>query len=282
MPINHSLINKLENKAREIRISIVEMLFHAKSGHTAGALGMVEIFTYLFFEGIKHNSQKTDWTDRDRLVLSNGHICPVFYATLAEANYFEKKELMNLRKIGSILQGHPDRNFFKFTETSSGPLGSGLSQAVGMAIGIRMKRENMEIRHDTKVICIISDAELNEGNTWEALMLANKERLDNLIVIIDRNKIQISGNTEDVMPLEPVQNKLRDFGFETAIIDGNSFYDIDQAWHWAKSSKKPFCILANTVPGKGVSIFENNYKWHGKTPNEEERRIAIQELNKVK
>jgi len=266
----------LEEKAKDIRRDIIEMLVEAKSGHTAGALGMADIFTALYFGILNHDVKKPDWTDRDRLVLSNGHICPVLYATLAEAGYLEKKELMTLRKYGSLLQGHPHREFLPIVENSSGPLGEGLSQAVGMALADRIDNGHNAQKF---FYCLMSDGELEEGSTWEAVMLAGKVKPHNLIAIIDRNNIQIDGHTEDVMPLEPLADKWRAFNWHVLEIDGHSFQEIYDAVGQAKSVfNRPTVIIAHTTPGKGVLEFEGHYEWHGKAPNREEGEKALKEL----
>lgn len=272
-------IIRLQEKARDIRISIIEMLTEAGSGHSGGALGMADIFTVLFFGILKHDSTNPFWEDRDRLVLSNGHICPVYYATLAHSGYIKMEELKTLRKFGSRLQGHPDRRFLNLLETSSGPLGLGLSQAVGMCLADRIDHGK---RSAKKFYCILSDAELQEGNTWEAAMLAAKERLQNLIAIIDRNNIQISGKTENIMPLEPLKEKWQSFGWQSQTIDGHSFEAITGAIEQAHlTPDKPSVIIANTIPGKGVSFMEGKYEWHGKAPNREEGERAINELRSM-
>ena len=266
----------LEDKAGDIRRSIIEMLVEAKSGHTAGALGMADIFTALYFGILKHDPKKPDWLERDRLVLSNGHICPVLYATLAEAGYFDKKELSTLRKYGSRLQGHPHREFFPLAETSSGPLGEGLSQAVGMALADRIDNSKNSQKH---FYCLMSDGELQGGSSWEAAMLAGKEKPHNLIAIIDRNNIQIDGHTEDVMPLEPLADKWCAFGWHVIEIDGHNFEEIYAAIGQAKSVfNRPTVIIAHTTPGKGVLGFEGKYEWHGKPPSREEGEHALKEL----
>jgi transketolase len=274
----------LETKAREIRRSIISMLVEARSGHTAGALGMADIFTALYFGLLNHDPKRPDWEGRDRVVLSNGHICPVLYATLAEAGYFEKKELMTLRKYGSRLQGHPHREFFPLAETSSGPLGEGLAQAVGMALADRLDVVSIRLAGGPVLhrffYCLMSDGELQEGSTWEAVMLAGKEKPHNLIASIDRNNIQIDGQTEDVMPLEPLVDKWRAFGWQVIEIDGHSFPEIFDAVGMAKSVfNRPSVIIAHTTPGKGVPEFENKFEWHGKTPTKEEGRQALDEIN---
>lgn len=272
--INDNRIKELEIKANEIRKSILEMLFNAGSGHTAGPLGMTDIFTYLYFEALKHQPENPTWPDRDRLVLSNGHICPVLYATMAHTGYFPIEELNTLRKFGSRLQGHPHREFLSILETSSGPLGEGLSQAVGMAIASRMEKGL-----NRKIYCLTGDGELNEGQNWEAIMLASREKLNNLIVIIDRNFIQIDGSTEIVMPLGDVLAKFKSFGWNGEQIDGNDFRAINHAMYNAKNNKeRPYVIIAKTIPSKGIKEWEGNYKWHGKTPNKEEYEKALKEL----
>jgi len=270
-------ILELEEKANDIRESIISMLVEAGSGHTAGPLGMTDIFTLLFFGGIlKYDAQKTDWPERDRLVLSNGHICPVYYATMAHAGFFPIEELQTLRKFGSRLQGHPHREFMPWLETSSGPLGAGLSQAVGMAIADRMDGGNGVNRF---IYCLMSDGELDEGNSWEAILLAAKEKLHNLIAVIDRNNIQIDGFTEDIMPLDELAAKWRAFNWHVIEVDGHDFTALYQAFNQAKAIfEKPTVIIAHTIPGKGVKEFERDFHWHGKPPNKEEAVMALKEL----
>lgn len=276
MHLPDAKIKELELKANDIRQSIIEMLLLAGSGHTAGPLGMADIFTLLYFHALKHDPKKPDWKDRDRLVLSNGHICPVLYATMAHAGYFPTEELKTLRKFGSKLQGHPHRDFLPALETSSGPLGSGLSQAVGMALAERIDYGNASNKF---FYCLMSDGELDAGNTWEAMMLAGKEKLHNLIAIIDRNNIQIDGYTEDIMPLEPLYDKLESFNWHVQEIDGHNFQAINDAILQAKSDfGRPSVIIAHTIPGKGVKEFERDYTWHGKPPNKKEAEIALREL----
>lgn len=253
---------ELKNIAREIRIEIVKMLCEAGSGHSAGSLGMADIFAALYFGG---GLEK----DKDKLVLSNGHICPVLYASLARLGYFPKEELLTLRKINSRLQGHPKAKELPGVENSSGPLGQGISQAVGMALT------------GQRVYCVTSDGEHDEGETWEAIMMAAKYKLFNLTVIVDRNNIQIDGTTDKVMPLEPMGDKYRAFNWNVLEINGHNFEEIFKAFEDVKKViGKPSVIIAKTVPGKGVSFMENNYLWHGKAPNKEEAERAIEELNK--
>ncbi|OGZ54194.1 MAG: transketolase [Candidatus Ryanbacteria bacterium RIFCSPLOWO2_02_FULL_45_11c] len=261
MHIDDEKIQFLERKANEIRISIIEMLMEAGSGHTAGPLGMTDIFTVMYFHILKHDPHNSDWEERDRLVLSNGHICPVLYATLAHAEYFPLEELQTLRKLGTRLQGHPHRTSLPGLETTSGPLGSGLSQAVGMTIALRMDKK------PNQVYCFSSDGEHDAGNTWEAIMLAGKLRLANLTNIIDRNNIQIDGMTEDIMPLEPLREKYEAFNWHVLEINGHNFQEIVNAYEEARAIyERPVCIIAHTVPGKGISEIEFDYRWHGSPP----------------
>jgi transketolase len=269
-------IKWLEEKANKIRQSIIEMLLAAKSGHTAGPLGMADVFTLLFFHVLKHNPKNPSWEERDRLVLSNGHICPVLYATMAHAGYFPLEELKTLRRFGSRLQGHPHREWLPALETSSGPLGSGLSQTVGMALADRLDRGR---RSDRFFYCLLSDGEHDAGNTWEAMMLAGRERLHNLIVIIDRNNIQIDGFTEEVMPLEPLPAKYQAFNWHVREADGHDFESLHTAITEAKAVfNRPSVIIANTIPGRGVPEFERQFEWHGKPPNQEEADRALETL----
>lgn len=272
-------IKDLQLKANAIRRSVIDALLAAGSGHTAGPLGMADIFTALYFHLLKHDPHNPEWPERDRVVLSNGHICPVLYATMAHAGYFPLEELKTLRKIGSRLQGHPHREWLPGIETSSGPLGSGLSQAVGMALGERMDYG----RNSSKFFyCLLGDGELDEGQNWEAMMLAGRERLHNLIAIVDRNNIQIDGFTEDVMPLEPLGDKWRSFGWHVQEIDGHNFQAIEEAVGQAKAIfNQPSVIIAHTIPSKGVPEFERQYQWHGKPPNKEEGALALKELRSL-
>ena len=266
----------MEKKASEIRQSVIEMLVEAGSGHTAGPLGMADIFTVLYFHILKHDPTNPMWKERDRLVLSNGHICPVLYATMAHSGYFKLEELKTLRKFGTRLQGHPHREFLPFIETSSGPLGLGLSQTIGMCLADKIDKGKFSGK---QFYCLMSDGELQEGNVWEAMMLASKERLQNLTVIIDRNNIQIEGFTEDIMPLEPLKEKWQSFNWDVRTIDGHNFQEIVSAIGEAQAVfAKPSVIIANTIAGKGVSFMEINYKWHGKPPTKEEGERAITEL----
>lgn len=254
-------IAELETKANEIRQDIIKMLVEAGSGHSAGPLGMADVFTALYFHILNHDPKNPDWEERDRLILSNGHICPVRYAAMAEAGYFPVSELMTLRKLGTRLQGHPERLKLPGVETTSGPLGSGLAQASGYAYAARMDGRTF------RVFCIMSDAEQEAGNTWEAAMFAGKYNLNNLTAIIDRNNIQIDGYTEDVMPLEPLVEKYKAFNWSVIEIDGHNMQEIIDACGKAKAVfENPTVIIAHTIPGKGVSYMENDFKWHGTPP----------------
>jgi transketolase len=275
---------RLERTANLIRQSIIEMLYQAKSGHTAGPLGMADIFTLLYFSVLHHDPKNPQWEDRDRLVLSNGHICPVLYATLAHAGYFEIDELLTLRQFGSRLQGHPHREALPGLETSSGPLGSGLSQAVGMALAERMNNP-----YSAKYFyCLTGDGELNEGQIWEAALLAGKERLHNLIVIVDRNGIQIDGYTKDVMPLEPLAEKFAAFNFDVQEVDGHNIRAVNDAIGKAQAVYgQPSLIIAHTVASKGVDVFERDFRWHGnppgkgpedRVPRSEQAKVALEKL----
>lgn len=276
MHLHDDKIKFLEQKASKIRRSVIEMLMAAKSGHTAGPLGMADIFTILYFHILRHDPDHPGWENRDRVVLSNGHICPVLYATMAHAGYFPVSELKTLRKFGSRLQGHPHREWLPSLETSSGPLGSGLSQACGMA---KSDKIDFEVTVRRFIYCLMSDGELQEGNTWEAVMFAGKEKLNNLIAIIDRNNIQIDGYTEQIMPLEPLADKFKSFNWHVIEVDGHSFEEINDAVSHAQSVfGRPSVIIAHTVPGKGVPDFERKYEWHGKPPTEEEGKKALKEL----
>ncbi|MFA6338966.1 MAG: transketolase [Candidatus Paceibacterota bacterium] len=277
MSIDDKKIKELEIKANLIRESVIEMLLEAGSGHTAGPLGMADVFTYLYFHALKYDPKNPLWSDRDRLVVSNGHICPVLYASMAAAGYFPYSELLTLRKFGSILQGHPQREKLPAVETSSGPLGSGLSQTVGMALASRI--DNGKNTFKNFFYCIMSDGELDEGQSWEAIMLAGKEKIGNLIAIVDRNYIQIGGSTEDVMPLSPLSQKWESFNWHVQEIDGHNFEALDIAFGRAKAEfEKPSVIIAHTIPGKGVAEFERNFEWHGKPPSKEEAKRALTEL----
>ncbi len=269
-------IQLLVHQARAIRTSIIEMLVAAGSGHTAGPLGMADVFTLLYFHTLKHNPKKPDWEERDRLVLSNGHICPVQYAAMAHAGYFSIDELKTLRKLHTRLQGHPHREYLPGAEVSSGPLGSGLGQALGMALAERMNTGRNSQRY---VYALMGDGELDCGIIWEAAMLAGKEKVQNLIGIIDRNGIQIDGYTWDVMPLEPLREKWESFGWHVVEADGHNFRELDEAIGQCKSvNNKPSVIIAHTIAGKGIEEIERDFHWHGKPPSPEEGKRFLHEL----
>lgn len=250
------------------------MLEHAGSGHSAGPLGLADIFTALYFDVMHHDPKNPDWDERDILLLSNGHCVPVRYATMAEAGYFPKKELMTLRKLGSRLQGHPERTRLPGLENTSGPLGSGISQAAGMALALRMNKQLH--RH---VYVVTGDGELDEGNVWEGIMLAGKYQLNNVTAIVDRNNIQIDGPTESVMPLEDLKKKWEAFGWHALEIDGNDIEAVIDACAMAKAiTEKPVVIIAYTIPGKGVDFMEGDFHWHGAPPNHEQAVKALHEL----
>jgi transketolase len=258
------------NKAREL---VIEMLLEAGSGHSAGSLGMADIFIAFYFHILKHEPNNPTWDLRDRLILSNGHICPIRYAVMAMSGYFPIEELKTLRKINSRLQGHPHRDSLPGLETTSGPLGEGLSQGIGIALAGKLDRK------DYQTYVLTSDGEHQEGNIWEAVMFAGKIKLNNLTEIIDRNNIQIDGFTEDIMPLEPLKEKYLSFGWEVLETDGNDIGGFINTVRQARSVfEKPVCIIAHTIPGKGVSFMEKNFTWHGKPPNKEEAEKALNEL----
>lgn len=276
-------IKQLELKANQIREDIIKMLTTAGSGHSAGPLGMADVFTALYFEIMNHRPKDPEWLGRDRLFLSNGHIVPVRYATMARAGYFPVAELSTLRKFGSRLQGHPERTRLPGMESTSGPLGSGISQAAGHAYALRL--DGMPNR----VYCLTGDGELDEGNNWEGIMFAAKYRLANLTVIVDRNNIQIDGPTEKIMPLDDIAAKWKAFGWHVLEIDGHNMQDIIDACNLVKAiEEKPTVIIAHTIPGKGVDYMEYNYLWHGNPPNiadtpgapprADQERVALHEL----
>lgn len=276
MPNVYSL-HEIQEKANTIRKDIVEMLTHAGSGHPAGALGMADIFAALFFRVLVHKPSHPEWAERDRLVLSNGHICPVLYAAMAESGYFPKSELKTLRMIDSRLQGHPSRVHLSGIETSSGSLGQGLSQAIGMALAARMDDK------DTHMYCIMGDGEQQEGQVWEAAMFAGANRLRNLTVIIDRNNIQTDGFTEDVMPIDPLKEKYASFGWFVIEIDGHNIEEFIDACEKAKSVfEKPTVIIAHTIPGKGVDFMQWDPQWHAQAPNKEQSKQALKQLQTLR
>lgn len=266
-------ITALEQKANDIRKDIITMLVEAGSGHSAGPLGMADVFTALYFHILNVDPQKPKWVKRDRVVLSNGHIAPVLYATLAERGFFPRSELLTLRKLGSRLQGHPNNHFPIGIETCSGPLAQGWSQALGFALADRIDAK------DRQTYLLSSDGELDEGQAWEAILFAGKMKLHNLTALIDRNNIQIDGFTEDVMPLEPLADKFRAANWHVLEIDGHNMQGIIDAYAAARAVfEKPTVIIAHTIPGKGVDFMEWKPEWHGKAPDEEQAKVALHEL----
>jgi len=267
--LHEEKLKDLELKANQIRQLIIETLVEAKSGHSAGPLGMADIFTAFYFHILNHDPKNPDWEDRDRLILSNGHICPVRYAAMALSGYFPIEELKTLRKLNSRLQGHPHRTALSGVETTSGPLGEGISQAIGMALAAKLDNKKYH------VYCIASDGEQQEGNTWEALMFAAKYKINNLTLIIDRNNIQIDGFTENVMPLEPFRAKYEAFNWEVIEVDGSNIKAFVDAIREARAVfEKPTAIIAHTTPGKGVDFMENRFEWHGMPPDTQEVKGA--------
>jgi transketolase len=268
-------IPQLEAKANDIRQSIIRMLEAAGSGHSAGPLDLTDIFTALYFNILNIRPEEPEWPERDIILLSNGHTVPVQYATMAEAGFFDKEELLTLRKFGSRLQGHPEREKLPGLENTSGPLGSGLSQAAGYAYTLQYLDNQLH----RFVYVVMGDGELNEGNIWEAAMFAGKYKLSQLIAFIDRNNIQIDGNTEDVMPLEDLKGKWEAFGWHVLEIDGHNMESIiDAASQGRAITNRPTVVIAHTIPGKGVDFMEYDYKWHGVAPNSDQAKEALLKL----
>lgn len=266
-------IRKIEEAANDIREDIIRMLVEAKSGHSAGSLGMADIFAAFYFHILKHDPKKPKWAERDRLILSNGHICPVRYAAMARAGYFPVEELQTLRKFGSRLQGHPERTRLPGLETTSGPLGGGLSQAAGMAYAARLDGKAW------RTYCLMSDAEQACGITYEAMLFAGAKKLSNLTAVIDRNNIQIDGPTEEIMPLEPLRAKYEACNWRVIEVGGHNIRQFIEATEEAKATEdRPTCIIAHTIPGKGVDFMEYKYQWHGIPPDAEQAETALREL----
>lgn len=281
-------LEKLELIANDIRQDLIKMLEEAGSGHSAGPLGLADIFTALYFDIMKHDPDNPDWDERDMVLLSNGHCVPVQYTAMAHAGYFPKKELMTLRKFGSRLQGHPEREKLPGLENTSGPLGCGLSQAAGITLAMQMNKDSHRW-----VYCVMGDGELNEGNIWEAAMFSAKYNLHNIIGIVDRNNIQIDGTTEHIMPLEDLRAKWESFGWHVIEVDGNDIEAvIDAAAMGRAIVEKPVVIIAHTIPGKGVDFMEYDYHWHGMPvglkdvsgapPKDEQARVALKELRTLR
>jgi transketolase len=266
-------LEELQKIAIEIRKEIIKMLVAAGSGHPAGSLGIADVFTALYFHILNHDPRKPEWEERDRLILSNGHVCPARYAAMAYAGYFPVAKLASLRKLGSPLQGHPERTKLRGLETTSGPLGCGLAQAVGIALAGRIDNKRF------RVFCITSDGEHDSGGHWEAVLLAAKYKLSNLTCFVDRNNIQIDGMTEKVLPLEPLRDKYEAFNWQVIEIDGHDMTKIIEAVAQARATyDMPTMIIAQTVPGKGVSFMEGKSQWHGKVPNKKEAQRALEDL----
>ncbi len=268
-------ITQLQQMANTLREDIISMLETAKSGHSAGPLGLADIFAALYFNILHIDPKNPDWEDRDIFLLSNGHTIPVQYAAMAEAGFFEKEELLTLRKLGSRLQGHPERQRLPGLENTSGPLGSGLSQGAGYAYALQYLDKVLH----RFVYVVMGDGELDEGNVWEAAMFAGKNKLSQLIVFIDRNNIQIDGNTEDIMPLEDLRGKWESFGWHVLEIDGHNIESIIDAASMGRAiTNRPTVVIAHTIPGKGVPFMEYDYKWHGIAPNSEQAKAALEKL----
>lgn len=271
----HSLICKLHKIANNIRIDVLRSICEAGSGHTGGSLGLADVFTALYFEILNHKPSEPEWEDRDRLILSIGHVAPVYYAALAHSGYFPKEELLALRKLGSRLQGHPGKDFkLPGVELSSGSLGQGLSVAVGLALAAKHDKKSW------RVFSIHGDGELQEGSIWEAAMSASHYKLDNLVALVDRNYVQIDGRTKDVMEIEPLVDKWKAFGWNVLECDGNNIEQVIEIYKKAKETKgKPSVIIAKTLMGKGVKSIEDDYHWHGKAPAKEELDDFIDSIN---
>lgn len=266
--------NELKKISYELKKLVLQMLNTAGSGHTGGALGLSDIYTVLYSGFANITPKNYNSHNRDYIFVSNGHTAPILYATLAYFDFIKYEELKTLRTLHSRLQGHPHISSIPGVENSGGPLGQGISQAVGLAAALkRDEREN-------EVICIVGDGECEEGQVWEALLFANKEKLDNLIIIVDRNNIQIDGTTQEVLSFDNLKDKFKSFGCMTTQIDGNNIEHIQKALeHAIKRRGKPHAIIANTIPGSGVDFMENEVKWHGKVPNDEELQLSIEQLN---
>ena len=269
-------VEELEKMANAVRKGIIEEVYNGQSGHPGGSLSVADILTVLYFHELNIDEKNPKWEDRDRVVLSKGHCSPALYSCLANRGFFPVEDLKTFRKIDSYLQGHPDMNKIPGVDMTTGSLGQGLSAAVGMAIAGKMDKK------DYRVYCILGDGEIEEGQIWEAAMSAKKYALDNLCVIVDNNNLQIDGTIEEVMSPYPIDEKFKSFGFEMIKIDGHNMQEILDAFDVAKHVKgKPVCIIAKTIKGKGVSYMENQVGWHGKAPNEEQYKMAMEELNHI-
>ncbi len=273
MSLSEYSIEQLKEIANLLRRDVITMISKAGSGHPAGSLGMADVFTALYFKVLSHNPEMPDWTERDRVILSNGHICPILYATLARVGYFPPEELNNLRQFGDKLQGHPSKKDFSLVEASSGSLGHGLSIAAGMSLAA--KKDGKQYA----VWCLMSDAEHQEGSIWEAIMLVSRYQLDNLKIIVDRNDIQLSGDIDNIMPISPLKQKYESFGWHVFEVDGHNIEDLIKILQEARNYQDgPCVILAKTIAGKGVSFMEGKWRWHGKAPNVKEAEKALKEL----
>ena len=276
MKIQNKTIDELKEITKKIRLGIIDAVYYGKSGHPGGSLSIADIVTVLYFDEMNIDSEKPDWEERDRLVLSKGHCSPALYSALAYRGFFPIEDLKTFRNINSYLQGHPDRKHIPGVDMTTGSLGQGLSAANGMAIAGKIENKNY------RVYCILGDGELEEGQIWEAAMSANKYKLDNLCVILDNNNLQIDGTIDEVMSSKPIDEKFRSFGFEIIKIDGHNLEEIKSAFEVARNIKnKPVCIIANTIKGKGVSYMENKPEWHGKAPNDEEYKQAVEDIKKM-
>ena len=269
-------ILELKKIANEIRKDIITSVFSAKSGHPGGSLSSADILTYLYFEEMNIDPKNPQKQDRDRFILSKGHVAPVYYSTLANRGFFPKEDLKTLRKIGSYLQGHPDKKHIPGVDMSTGSLGQGISAAVGMALSAKLGNDNY------RTYTLLGDGEIQEGQVWEAAMFAGHKKLDNLVVIIDNNGLQIDGNIEEVCSPYPIDEKFKSFNFHVINIDAHNFDEIKMAFDEARAIKdKPTAIIAKSIKGKGISFMENQACWHGSAPNEEQHELAMKELNEV-
>ena len=267
---------ELQKIACKVRMGVIEGTFHAKSGHPGGSLSIADILTYLYFDEMKVDANNPAWEDRDRFVLSKGHTAPALYAVLAEKGFFEKDLIKTLRKPDSILQGHPSMRYTPGVDMSTGSLGQGISAAVGMALGAKLQKK------DFRVYTALGDGEIEEGQVWEAAMFAGNNKLDNLVAVVDFNKLQIDGSLDEVNSPCPIDEKFLAFGWNVITIDGHNFDEIESAFKAARECKgKPTCIVANTIKGKGVSFMENECDWHGSAPKLDQYNQAMEELNKA-
>lgn len=274
--MNSELKRELSVYATQIRLGVIEGTYNAKAGHPGGSLSTADVLAYLYGAEMKYDPKNPKMEDRDRLVLSKGHAAPALYSALAYKGFFPVEDLKTLRHIGSFLQGHPNMNTVPGVDMSTGSLGQGVSAACGMAKGAKMLGKN-----DVRVYTILGDGEIEEGQAWEAMMFASQYQLDNLCVIIDVNGLQIDGKCSDVMSAEPIDEKVKAFGFDCITVDGNDFDELEKAFNAFHGSTKPFAVIMKTVKGKGVSYMENAVGWHGKAPNTEEYEIAMAELNEA-